>query len=235
MGGLPLRTPTHRRHGGPLPRRLPNATHARPPPDHSFQPKGMPPRVLRGIRPDFSGLSPCGGWVAYVLLTRAPVAGTAARKQRPAAPRLACVKPVASGHPEPGSNSPLFILFLFSFFCPCTLRFEGKRGSLRHVPQNGMDAGDSSDRNIRKKQKLTSSLALTHSAGSYPSPLVPPDSPGCAHRSGKTSHAQSSLYYFVCCIISIFYRLSNTTRGQSRKTLQRYTKHKHYARLYSDN
>ena len=28
-----------------------------------------------------------------------------------AAPRLACVKPVASVHPEPGSNSPLFILF----------------------------------------------------------------------------------------------------------------------------
>ena len=35
----------------------------------------------------------------------------------PAAPRLACVKPVASVHPEPGSNSSLlFILFLFFFF-----------------------------------------------------------------------------------------------------------------------
>ena len=31
----------------------------------------------------------------------------------PAAPRLACVKPVASVHPEPGSNSPLFILFFY--------------------------------------------------------------------------------------------------------------------------
>ena len=30
--------------------------------------------VLCGIRPDFSGLSPCYGQVAYVLLTRAPVA-----------------------------------------------------------------------------------------------------------------------------------------------------------------
>ena len=28
-----------------------------------------------------------------------------------AAPRLACVKPVASVHPEPGSNSPLYELF----------------------------------------------------------------------------------------------------------------------------
>ena len=27
------------------------------------------------------------------------------------APRLACVKPIASVHPEPGSNSPLFKLF----------------------------------------------------------------------------------------------------------------------------
>ena len=32
-------------------------------------------KVLRGIRPDFSGLSPCIGQVTYVLLTRAPVAG----------------------------------------------------------------------------------------------------------------------------------------------------------------
>ena len=28
----------------------------------------------------------------------------------PAAPRLACVKPVASVHPEPGSNSSLYII-----------------------------------------------------------------------------------------------------------------------------
>ena len=31
-----------------------------------------------------------------------------------AAPRLACVKPVASVHPEPGSNSSLYYLFFFS-------------------------------------------------------------------------------------------------------------------------
>ena len=33
----------------------------------------------------------------------------------PAAPRLACVKPVASVHPEPGSNSSLLLSCLFSF------------------------------------------------------------------------------------------------------------------------
>ena len=31
----------------------------------------------------------------------------------PAAPRLACVKPVASVHPEPGSNSSLYDFFYF--------------------------------------------------------------------------------------------------------------------------
>ena len=67
--------------------------------------------VLVRISP---GYPPCGGQVAYVLLTRAPVAGSEKQAFRPAAPRLACVKPVASVHPEPGSNSPLFILF-FSF------------------------------------------------------------------------------------------------------------------------
>ena len=33
----------------------------------------------------------------------------------PAAPRLACVKPVASVHPEPGSNSPLLLYFIIFF------------------------------------------------------------------------------------------------------------------------
>ena len=36
-------------------------------------PCGAP--ILWGISPDFSGLSPCYRWIAYVLLTRAPVAG----------------------------------------------------------------------------------------------------------------------------------------------------------------
>ena len=76
MGDLPLRTPTHRRLGGPLPRQPANAPHAHPVPELlPLTPWGCPHGVLRGIRPDFSGLSPCTGQVAYVLLTRAPVAG----------------------------------------------------------------------------------------------------------------------------------------------------------------
>ena len=91
----------------------------------------MPPRGLRGISRDFSRLSPCGGQVAYVLLTRAPVAGSCQQADSPAAPRLACVKPVASVHPEPGSNSSLLYLVFF-FFLALNTRPRGLRhGSLR--------------------------------------------------------------------------------------------------------
>ena len=77
----------------------------------------MPPGYIRGISPAFAGLSPAPGQVAYVLLTRAPVAARSQQADSRAAPRLACVKPVASVHPEPGSNSSLlYLVFFFSCF-----------------------------------------------------------------------------------------------------------------------
>ena len=60
-----------------------------------------------GINLAFARLSPGKGQVGYVLLTRAPVAIRILLLKPYAAPRLACVKPVASVHPEPGSNSSL--------------------------------------------------------------------------------------------------------------------------------
>ena len=80
-----------------------------------FARSGCPVRAAWGIRPGFPGLSPCGGQVPYVLLTRAPVAGRCRQACTPAAPRLACVKPVASVHPEPGSNSSLLLSCFLSF------------------------------------------------------------------------------------------------------------------------
>ena len=68
-----------------------------------------------GVNPPFGGL--CRGWgqVGYALRTRAPVDARERQALRVVSPRLACVKPVASVHPEPGSNSPLYIcFFLFS-------------------------------------------------------------------------------------------------------------------------
>ena len=58
-----------------------------------------------GINLSFERLSLSYRQVGYVLLTRAPVAINLLLGH--AAPRLACVKPVASVHPEPGSNSSL--------------------------------------------------------------------------------------------------------------------------------
>ena len=72
----------------------------------------MPLLVLRGITHRFQWLSPSTGHVAHALLTLSPVA---ARVLLPRdAPRLACVKPAASVHPEPGSNSSLYIFKLHS-------------------------------------------------------------------------------------------------------------------------
>ena len=73
----------------------------------SFQHLAMQRNVLRGVSRRFHRLSPCDGQVAHALRTLPPVA---ARVLLPrAAPRLACVKPAASVHPEPGSNSSLYI------------------------------------------------------------------------------------------------------------------------------
>lgn len=61
--------------------------------------------MLSDINLSFERLSPSIRQVGYVLLTRAPVVSNLLLD--PATPRLACVKPVASVHPEPGSNSSL--------------------------------------------------------------------------------------------------------------------------------
>ena len=72
-----------------------------------FQPATMRTLMLWEISRRFRRLCPGHGQVAHVLRTLPPVA---ARVLLPrAAPRLACVKPAASVHPEPGSNSSLYI------------------------------------------------------------------------------------------------------------------------------
>ena len=67
-----------------------------------------------GINLPFRRLSPSNGQIGYVLRTRAPVATRVLLHC--AAPRLACVKPVASVHPEPGSNSSLYNFSIKKFY-----------------------------------------------------------------------------------------------------------------------
>ena len=82
----------------------------------------MPPPVLRGIRQRFHRLSPSYGHVAHALRTLPPVAAKVLLPR--AAPRLACVKPAASVHPEPGSNSSLYILIYPSLIPDALLQFH---------------------------------------------------------------------------------------------------------------
>ena len=110
MGDLPLRTPTHRRLGGPLPRQPANAPHGHPPPIN-VSPPGHAPLWAYGVLVGIStGYPPVAGrfHTCYSPVRRSP-AGKASFA--PAAPRLACVRPVASVHPEPGSNSSLYDFF----------------------------------------------------------------------------------------------------------------------------
>ena len=72
----------------------------------------------------FRRLSKSRRQVGYVLLTRAPVAIRILLLKLYAAPRLACVKPVASVHPEPGSNSSLYKFYLIPFAQLTSFRFN---------------------------------------------------------------------------------------------------------------
>ena len=103
----------HRRLGGPLPRQLANAPHAHPSPinlssfNHAIK---WLYRVLDAVSHDYPLVT------GRLHTCYSPVRRSPADKASfiPDAPRLACVRPVASVHPEPGSNSPLFLCY-FNF------------------------------------------------------------------------------------------------------------------------
>ncbi len=100
MGDLPLRTPTDRRLGGRYPankliRRIPIPYRS------PFVINICILMTAYGINPPFDGLSRGMGQVGYALLTRAPVVILEEQALPDVTPRLACVKPVASVHPEP--------------------------------------------------------------------------------------------------------------------------------------
>ena len=75
----------------------------------NFQYRAMRHNIPSGISRRFHRLSPGNGHVAHALRTLPPVAARILLSR--AAPRLACVKPAASVHPEPGSNSSLYISY----------------------------------------------------------------------------------------------------------------------------
>ena len=105
VGDRPLRSPTHRRLGGPSPRQLANGTHARPRPRLRFPPSGMPLLGNMAYYPAFPpAIRPSGAGCIRV----AHPSATLGSPEGPPPVRLACIRPAASVHPEPGSNSSLY-------------------------------------------------------------------------------------------------------------------------------
>ena len=104
MGDRPLRSPTHRCLGGPSPRLPANGTHARPRPHRCFIHKRMPSWGTMGAYPAFPPAIALSG-VGCIRVTH-PCATLVSR--RTFTVRLACIRPAASVHPEPGSNSSLY-------------------------------------------------------------------------------------------------------------------------------
>ena len=95
--------------GEPLPHQLPNSTHAHPYSASTLivMTRCRALRITWGINPSFPGLSPCIR-VGCVRVTHPCATRPCECKSKSdhAAVRLACIKPPASVHPEPGSNSP---------------------------------------------------------------------------------------------------------------------------------
>ena len=97
-----------------------------------FLPRGCPRGIYAGSALLSQGCPPDRGRLhtCYSPVRRSPAGGASSS---PAAARLACVKPAASVHPEPGSNSPLLVIyfhiFLLAFVRPGALWLESSTGS----------------------------------------------------------------------------------------------------------
>ena len=105
VGDRPLRSPTHRGLGGPSPRLPSNGTHARPRPPLGFILRRMPSHGTMAYYPAFPPAIRLSG-VGCIRVAHPCATLKAPEGAFPV--RLACIRPAASVHPEPGSNSSLY-------------------------------------------------------------------------------------------------------------------------------
>ena len=111
VGGHPLRSPTRRRLGKPLPYQLADGTQAPPEANKSFRHRFLNPMTSSGISSPFGLLFQTSGQVTNAILTRSPLRSSASSEDSSKlSVRLACIRHAASVHPEPGSNSSSFSL-----------------------------------------------------------------------------------------------------------------------------
>ena len=83
----------------------------------------------------------------------------------PAAPRLACVKPVASVHPEPGSNSPLLFILFSSFLYLKAARYKlnlflPSQGKTIAVPSASVALSNELSHFIELRRRIDSRLRI---------------------------------------------------------------------------
>ena len=83
-----------------------------------FLSPGCPGDIYAGLALLSQGCTPDGGRLhtCYSPVRHSPAGGASSS---PAAVRLAGVKPAASVHPEPGSNSPLLVIYLSYISSKC--------------------------------------------------------------------------------------------------------------------
>ena len=105
VGDRPLRSPTHRRLGGPSPSLPSNGTHARPRPPLGFILRRMPSQGTMAYYPAFPPAIRLSG-VGCIRVAHPCATLMSPEGDNPV--RLACIRPAASVHPEPGSNSSLY-------------------------------------------------------------------------------------------------------------------------------
>ena len=110
VGDRPLRSPSHRSLGGPSPRLPANGTHARPRPPEGFRRLRMP---SPGRMAHYPAFPPAVRLRRVGCIRVAHPSATLRDPEGPHPVRLACIRPAASVHPEPGSNSSLY------YCCSC--------------------------------------------------------------------------------------------------------------------
>ena len=101
-----------------------------------FFPRGCPREIYAGLARLSAGCPPDKGRLhtCYSPVRRSPAGGASSS---PAAARLACVKPAASVHPEPGSNSPLLViysLYISAMLCSSGLQVQESPESPSRFP-----------------------------------------------------------------------------------------------------
>ena len=131
VGDRPLRSPSHRSLGGPSPRRPANGTHARPRPHRCFTRKRMPSSGTMAYYPAFPPAIRQSG-VGCIRVAH-PCATLRAPERAPPV-RLACIRPAASVHPEPGSNSSLYYCLAKFLSLNLGFRFDTRPRPKPRVP-----------------------------------------------------------------------------------------------------